>query len=69
MEVRLIHLFGCNDFLLQSAELMRQYGINVPDGIPVKSLDEVPEAAKELADASGEVWRPMLAIRFRCPPP
>ena len=34
---------------------MSQNGINVPEGIPVKSLDEVPEAAKKLADADGEV--------------
>ncbi|KDD72421.1 ATP-grasp domain-containing protein, partial [Helicosporidium sp. ATCC 50920] len=39
----------------QGAELMRQYGINVPPGIAVKSLSEVESAARELADDKGEV--------------
>lgn len=29
---------------------MSQYGINVPPGIPAKSLDEVKDAVKKMAD-------------------
>ena len=34
---------------------MQEYGINVPPGIAVQSLDAVPEAAKLMADEGGEV--------------
>lgn len=34
---------------------MSKYGINVPPGIPIKSLDEVADAAKKMADAEGLV--------------
>ena len=34
---------------------MSQYGINVPPGIPVTSLDQVTPAAKKMADDNGEV--------------
>ena len=34
---------------------MSKYGINVPPGIPVTSLDEIPAACKAMADESGEV--------------
>ena len=41
--------------LSQGAELMSKYGINVPPGIAIKSLNEVAEAADKLADEKGEV--------------
>ena len=41
--------------LLQGAQLMSQYGINVPPGIAVKSVDEVASAAKKMASPDGEV--------------
>lgn len=34
---------------------MSQYGINVPPGIPVFSLDQVPAAAEKMKDAEGLV--------------
>jgi hypothetical protein len=34
---------------------MKKYGINVPDGIPAKTVDEVQKAAQQLADEKGEV--------------
>jgi len=40
---------------LQGAQLMSQYGINVPPGIPVHSLDEVGPAADKMADEEGDV--------------
>lgn len=39
----------------QGADLMRKYGINVPPGVAVKSLDDVARAAEKLADEKGEV--------------
>lgn len=39
----------------QGAQLMSQYGINVPPGIPVHDLKEVAGAANKMADSSGEV--------------
>ena len=39
----------------QSSEIMAKYGVNVPPGIPVFSLDEVLPAAKKMADDSGQV--------------
>ena len=41
--------------LIQGAELMSQYGINVPPGIAIKSLDEVQSAAQKMASPDGEV--------------
>lgn len=38
---------------MQGAQLMSEYGINVPPGIPVKSVDEVAAAAKKMADDEG----------------
>ena len=40
---------------LQGAQLMSEYGINVPPGIPVFTLDEVAPAAKKMADKDGMV--------------
>jgi hypothetical protein len=42
-------------FLLQGAQIMGSYGINVPAGIPVFKLDEVEPAARKLQDDHGEV--------------
>lgn len=39
----------------QGAELMGKYGVNVPHGVAIKSLDEVAAAAEKFADESGEV--------------
>jgi succinyl-CoA synthetase beta subunit len=39
----------------QGAQLMSQYGINVPPGIPVRSLDDLPAALQKMADAEGKV--------------
>lgn len=34
---------------------MAKFGVNVPPGIPVFSLDQVPDAAKKMASPDGEV--------------
>jgi hypothetical protein len=34
---------------------MAKFGVNVPPGIPVFSLDEVPAAAEKMASPDGEV--------------
>lgn len=39
----------------QGSQLMSQYGINVPPGIPVFKLEEVGPAAKKMADKDGQV--------------
>ncbi|KAG2493492.1 hypothetical protein HYH03_008308 [Edaphochlamys debaryana] len=39
----------------QGAQLMATYGINVPPGIAVTSLDELPKAVDAMADENGEV--------------
>lgn len=39
----------------QGAELMSQYGVNVPPGVPVFKLEEVLPAAKRMADEEGQV--------------
>lgn len=39
----------------QGAQLMSEYGINVPPGIPVKSVDEIAAAANKMADEAGQV--------------
>lgn len=39
----------------QGAQIMSQYGINVPPGIPVFKVDEVPAAAEKMKDESGDV--------------
>lgn len=39
----------------QGANLMSEYGINVPPGIAVQTLDAVLDAAKLMADENGEV--------------
>lgn len=42
---------------LQGAQLMSKFGINVPDGIAAKTVDEVEAAAKKMQDEKGEVHR------------
>jgi succinyl-CoA synthetase beta subunit len=44
-----------NRYLVQGAQIMSQYGINVPPGIPVFKLDELAPAAQKMADEAGEV--------------
>ena len=39
----------------QGSEQMAKFGVNVPPGIPVFSLDEVAEAAKKMESPDGEV--------------
>lgn len=41
--------------LAQGAQLMSQYGINVPPGMPVDKVEEVGPAARKLADEEGLV--------------
>lgn len=41
--------------LLQGAQLMAKAGINVPDGMPAFSLDDVARAAEAMKDENGEV--------------
>lgn len=48
-----VRFFNVHEY--QGSQLMSQYGVNVPPGIPVFSLEEVPEAAKKMANAEGEV--------------
>lgn len=43
---------------LQGAQIMSQYGINVPPGIPVFKVDEVPAAAEKMKDENGDVSLP-----------
>ncbi|KAF6261753.1 succinate-CoA ligase beta chain [Scenedesmus sp. NREL 46B-D3] len=39
----------------QGAQIMSTFGINVPPGIPVSSLDDVPEAAEAMKDENNEI--------------
>ncbi|WIA40115.1 hypothetical protein OEZ86_013519 [Tetradesmus obliquus] len=39
----------------QGAQIMSKFGINVPPGKPVFSLDDVPKAAEEMKDENNEV--------------
>jgi succinyl-CoA synthetase beta subunit len=39
----------------QGAQIMSEYGVNVPPGIPVFKVDQVAAAAKKMADDAGEV--------------
>uniref|UniRef100_A0A024FS87 Succinate--CoA ligase [ADP-forming] subunit beta, mitochondrial n=1 Tax=Polytomella sp. Pringsheim 198.80 TaxID=37502 RepID=A0A024FS87_9CHLO len=39
----------------QGAQLMAKFGINVPPGIPAKSIEEVEKAVPQMADEKGEV--------------
>ena len=42
----------------QGAQLMSKYGINVPEGAPAFTVEEVAKAAERMKDAAGEVrWR------------
>ncbi|BDA43672.1 Succinate-CoA ligase [ADP-forming] subunit beta, mitochondrial [Coccomyxa sp. Obi] len=52
---QLQHLRFLNVHEYQGAELMSQYGVNVPPGIPVFKLDDVLPAAKKMADEEGQV--------------
>ncbi|CAK0781908.1 hypothetical protein CVIRNUC_005503 [Coccomyxa viridis] len=54
-EAQLQQLRFLNLHEYQSSEIMAKYGVNVPPGIPVFSLDEVLPAAKKMADDSGQV--------------
>lgn len=53
----------------QGAQIMSEYGVNVPPGIPVFKADQVAGAAKKMADEAGEVrrWRPSGGLRRRQP--
>jgi succinyl-CoA synthetase beta subunit len=44
---------------------MSKYGVNVPPGIPVFKVDEVEEAAKNMASPDGEVGS-LLLTRLPC---
>ena len=39
----------------QGAQLMSKFGINVPDGAPAFTVDDVQKAADSMKDAKGEV--------------
>eukprot|EP01026_Neomeris_dumetosa_P037211 TRINITY_DN30124_c0_g1_i13.p1 TRINITY_DN30124_c0_g1~~TRINITY_DN30124_c0_g1_i13.p1 ORF type:complete len:424 (-),score=73.10 TRINITY_DN30124_c0_g1_i13:207-1478(-) len=39
----------------QGAALMRSFGINTPDGIPVHSIDQLSDAVSKMKDEAGEV--------------
>jgi hypothetical protein len=39
----------------QGAQIMSKFGINVPPGTPVFSLDDVPKAAEAMKDENNEV--------------
>eukprot|EP01025_Chloroclados_australasicus_P020484 TRINITY_DN2158_c0_g1_i1.p1 TRINITY_DN2158_c0_g1~~TRINITY_DN2158_c0_g1_i1.p1 ORF type:complete len:456 (-),score=66.98 TRINITY_DN2158_c0_g1_i1:367-1632(-) len=39
----------------QGAALMKSFGINTPDGIPITSIDQVQDAVNKMKDASDEV--------------
>ena len=54
--------------LPQGAQIMSQYGVNVPPGIPVFKLDEVAPAAKKMADDAGEVGAGTGGRRSAPPP-
>ncbi len=41
--------------MLQGAELMSRYGVNVPPGVPVFKLEEVLPAAQKMADEQNQV--------------
>lgn len=40
---------------MQGAQLMSEYGINVPPGIAVSKLQDVVPAAQKMADSEGKV--------------
>ena len=47
--------------IVQGAEHMQKFGVNVPPGIPVFALGEVVKAAKEMTSPDGEVWRQLFS--------
>jgi hypothetical protein len=47
-----LHLLTCTQ---QGAQIMSKFGINVPPGMPVFSLDDVPKAAEAMKDENEEV--------------
>lgn len=53
-------------FAPQGAQIMSQYGVNVPPGIPVFKVDQVAEAAKKMADEAGEVRTRCVLRRVAC---
>jgi len=46
------HLFGDH---MQGAQLMSKFGINVPDGMPAFTMDDVAKAADAMKDENNEV--------------
>ena len=52
--------------LAQGSEQMAKFGVNVPPGIPVFSLDEVAGAAKKMESPDGEVRNYVFPLVY-CP--
>ncbi|KXZ50883.1 hypothetical protein GPECTOR_14g132 [Gonium pectorale] len=48
-----LRFFNVHEY--QGAQLMSKFGINVPPGIPAKSMDEVAKAVDQMADENGEL--------------
>ncbi|EFJ49309.1 succinate-coa ligase beta chain, succinyl-CoA synthetase mitochondrial precursor [Volvox carteri f. nagariensis] len=48
-----LRFFNVHEY--QGAQLMSKFGVNVPPGIPAKTLDEVAQAVEQMADENGEV--------------
>jgi len=48
--------------LLQGAELMSKFGINVPPGKPAHSLDDVAKAVDAMKDENNEVGKPYAML-------
>ena len=48
----------------QGAELMSKYGVNVPKGLAVSSVDEVKEAVKATFPNENEVNSSICAMNF-----
>jgi hypothetical protein len=48
----------------QGAQLMAKFGINVPDGVPASTVDEVKRAAEAMKDDKGEVRAVAFFVPF-----
>lgn len=48
--------------LVQGAELMSKFGVNVPPGKPAFSLEDVKLATEAMADQDGQVPAPQLPL-------
>ena len=48
--------------ILQGSEQMSKFGVNVPPGIPVFSLDEIDNAASKMKSPDGQVSPTALLI-------